>query len=244
MGGAQKEVHALNLTVSRYEDNVEENRLLPQVITTMAAADYSFNQFPTLPMGLNYQKSIMDSSMVPIGALPYETETDMCSARINYMKGAWNIGFNANYSIQDDKTTTDYDTTAQTYSFSPTYYAETISFAPSLSFNRATDETSGLNTDTITATLDLRGNLYQGKVSYELTGTFNRMETSDASVEMDMVYTNAQIAYHFLQEWAGFLNPSVGIRGLYNRTDDKVYDQDDDEFALMLVLSTNIGYAF
>jgi hypothetical protein len=41
-----------------------------------------------------------------------------------------------------------------------------------------------------------------------------------------------------------FLNPSVGIRGLYNRTNDKVFDQDDDEFALLLVLSTSMGFAF
>ncbi len=244
MGGVQKAMHGLNLSASRYEDNVDEDERLPQVVATMVSADYSFNRFPTLPMGLNYQKMIMDSSMIPEGGLPYRTDTDMYGARINYMAGPWNFGFNANYSTQNDKTESNYDTKNQTYSFSPTYYAETLSLSPNLSFNRSTDETSGIDTDTLTVTLDLRGTLYQGSVSYEFGGAFNQMKNSDDTMEMDMVNGNARVAYHFLQEWAGFLNPSVGIRGLYNRTNDKVFDQDDDEFALLLVLSTSMGFAF
>ncbi len=244
MGGVQKTNHALNVSASRYEDNVEEDSRLPQMETSTLSADYSFNRFPTLPMGLSFQKTIMDSTMVPEGGLSYRIDTSMYGARVNYLKGPWNFGFNANYSLQDDKTESDYDTTNQTYSFIPTYYAETLSFSPNLMFNRSTDETTDVDTDTLTATLDLRGNLLNGVVSYELAGTFNRMETSNDTMEMDMYSANAQVAYHFLQEWAGFLNPSVGIRGLYNRTDDKVSDRDDDEFALFLVLSSSMGFAF
>ena len=244
MGGVQKTNHALNVSASRYEDNVDENELMPQVETTTLSADYSFNRFPTLPMGLNFQKTIMDSSMVPEGGLPYRTDTSMYGARINYLKGQWNLGFNANYSLQDDKTESDYDTSNQTYSFIPTYYSENLSFSPNLTFNRSTDETTDVDTDTLTATIDLRGTLADGVVSYELAGTFNRMENSEDTMEMDMYSANAQLAYHFLQEWAGFLNPSIGVRGLYNRTNDKVSDQDDDEFALFLVLSSSMGFAF
>lgn len=244
MGGMQKTVHSLNLSASRYEDNVDESALFPQVVTTTAAADYSFNRFPNLPMGLSYQRSIMEANKVPEKGLPFETETDMYGARISYITGPWNFGFNANYSTQNDKTETDYDTSAQSYTFSPTYYAEAISVSPSLSFNRSSDETSDVDTDTLTATLDLRGNLYQGKVTYEFSGTFNRMKASDDTMETDMYSANTQVAYHFLQEWAGFLNPSVGVRGLYIRTNDKVADQDNDEFALLLVLSTSMGFAF
>jgi len=244
MGSVQKAEHGLNLSASRYEDNVDENDLLPQVATTTFSADYSFNRFASLPMGLNYQKMIMDSSMVPKGGLPYEMDTDMYGARINYMAGPWNFGFNANYSIQDDRTEADYDTSTQTYSFSPSYYAEALSLTPNLSYNRSSDETSRVDTDTLTATLDLRGELYQKIVSYEFGGTYSRTETSDDSMKMDVISGNARVAYNFLQEWAGFLNPSVGVRGQYNRTDDKVSDQDDDEFSLMLVLSSSMNLAF
>lgn len=244
MGGVQKAAHALNLSASRYEDNVDEDELLPKVETTTISADYSFNRFPSLPMGLNYQKLMMDSSMVPKGGMPYRMDTDMYGARINYMAGPWNLGFNANYSTQDDKTETDYDTSTQTYSFSPSYYAETLSITPNLSFNRSSDETSKVDTDTLTATLDLRGSLYQGIVSYEFGGTFNQMKTSDDTMKMDVISGNARVAYNFLQEWAGFLNPSIGVRGQYNRTNDKVSDQDDDEFSLMLVVSSSMSLAF
>lgn len=244
MGGVQKAMYGINLSASRYEDNVDEDKLIPQVETTTASVDYSFNKFSSVPMGLSYQRTSMESSMVPTGGADFEIDTDMYGARISYITGRWNLGLNANYSTQDDKTETDYDTSAQTYSFAPSYYSEALSFSPNLSFNRSSDDTSGVDTDVLTASLDLRGNLARGSITYELGGTFNQMETSDDTMDMDMINLNTRVAYNFLQEWAGFLNPSVGIRGLYNRTNDKVAHQDDDEFVLMLVFSTSMGFAF
>jgi len=244
MAGMNRDVHAINLSVARYEDNVDEDDLFPQVVSSMASIDYSLAKFPTLPMGLNYQKSILDTSMVPEFGFPLKTHTDVVGARINYLLDKWNFGFNVSYSKQDDKTPFDYDSSAQMYNLAPVYYSECFTFAPNLAFNRSTNETTDVDTDTYTITLDVRGSLFQQAVSYELAGTFNRMEMSDGGFEMETINSNARIAYHFLQEWTGFLNPTVGLRGLYNRTDDKVLDQDNDEFALLLAVSSSMGFSF
>jgi len=243
-GGVQKTIHSLKLLASRYEDNVDNNELIPQVLTTTGAAEYTVNYFTTVPMGLSYQKTIMDATMIPTGGWPYKTETDMYGARINYLSGPWNVGFNANYSTLNDKTANNYDTSAQSYSFAPTYNAAELSCAPSLTFNRASDKTRDVDTDTLTATLDFRGLLYESKISYEFGGTYNRLKASDDSMLTDILNANARVAYNFRQEWAGLLNPSVGIRGLYYWTDDKVSHQDDDAYALFLVLSASMGFAF
>ncbi|PLY03404.1 MAG: hypothetical protein C0622_04445 [Desulfuromonas sp.] len=244
MGGMQKGVHGLNLSTSRYEDNVDEDPLLTKTVTTTITADYAYNGMPNLPLGLNYQKTIMDSTMLPEGAFPYRTDIDLFGARASYLLGSWNFSVNATYSLQDDKTSTDSDTRNQTYTFTPMYYSQAFSVVPSLIFNRTTDENRSVDTDTLTASLDLRGTLKEGKVTYELAGSFNRMTMSDDSMELETLTANAQLAYHFQQEWASFLNPSLGLRGQYNRTDDKLSGEDEDEYALFLVLSTSMNFAF
>ncbi len=240
-GGIQSSLYALTLSGSRYEDNVKEDPLFPQTSATMGMADFSFNRFPAFPMGLSVQRTIMDSSMVPEFGMPIKTYTDMIGARINHPSGPWNFSLNANYSRQDDRTDVNYDTKTQTYSFVPMYYSEHFSFTPSLSFNRSSDDTSGTDTDTYTATLDLRGDLFSGKCLYEFAGTFNRMEMSRDAMKMDSLNSNFRVAYVPGTNYFGFLNPSIGLRGLYNKTNDRLSHQSNEDFALLLVISTSLG---
>jgi len=197
-----------------------------------------------MPFRLSYQKSVYDSSMVPPGELQYRVDTDMYGAGVSYIQGPWTFDFNALYSGKDDKTETDYDTSAQNYGINAIYYDKSFSFAQNLTFNRSTDESSDIDTDTLTATIDLLGNLSQGRVSYAFAGTYSRTKTSDDTLDISTINANAMIAYHFLKKWAASFTPSVGIRVRYDYIDDRVQDQDDDVFALMLVLSSSLGYAF
>lgn len=243
-GGMQVTEHTVTLSGSRYVDNVEEDVLFPQTEQTAAMVDYSFTKFPTLPMGLGFQHSIIESSMVPEFGSPIEINTDMISTRLSHQRGAWSYNLNTSYSIQDDRTPADYDTRAQTYSFAPMYYSEHLSFSPNLSFIRSTDDTRDVDTDTRTMSLDLRGDLYAKKCLYELAGNFSQMEMSDKAMKMEILSTTFRIAYVPGEKIFGLLNPSIGLRGLYNKTDDQVYEQTTEEFALLLAISTSIGISF
>lgn len=243
-GRMQNQEHAVSVTASRYEDNVEEDGDLPQVETLSGAIDYSYNGIPNLPMGIFCQRVRHDSTMTPAGAREIDLVTDQLGARINYADGPWNLGLAANFSWQDDRTDIDYDTSSQVYTLTGAYYTQELSVAPGFAFNRSTDETTDVDTDTYTASIDLRGNLLQQRLTYELSGSFNRTRASDDSMEMDIINSGARVAYSFVNELGGFLTPSIGIRTNYNRTDDKVAGRDDDEFVLLLVLSANLGYVF
>ncbi len=244
MGTVQKPFYTLNLSTSRYEDNVEEDELSPQVVTTTGNVAYSYTRFPNLPLRVSYQKTIHDSSMVPVGGLPYRMDTDFYSAGLSYIRGPWTFDFNTGYSEQNDKTAADFDTSAQDYALNTTYYGKRISFAQNLAFNRWADEQSDLHTDTLTATVDLLGTLYDGAVAYEIAGTYSRQTTSDDTFDTRSINTNAMLTYHFLQKWANFLNPSFGIRGLYDWVDDRVQNETTNNFTIMLVLSSSLDHAF
>lgn len=243
-GGANFQIHSINLFFSRYNDNVKKDNLYPRLYIYQGMIDYSFNKFQSLPMGLSYQKSIIDSTMEPELTLPLRTDSDTLSGRINYMKDKWNLGLQVSHSIQDDREDTGNDTTTTTYTFTSSYSLEHFSIFPGVSFNRSTFQAAEIRTDTYTANLDIRGDAFKGNLTYGIAGTYNRTKSSDGSMEIDTINTSFEVAYLLGKKLLDFLNPTAGIRGLYNKTNDNVYGMENDEFTLLLVLSTSMPFSF
>jgi len=242
--GANFKIHTLNLSVSRYNDNVNEDDLFPRIYNYQGLIDYAFNKFPSLPLGISYQKSIQDSAMEPLGTLPIRIDTDMVSGRINYIKEPFNFGFQTSYSFQNDKTPQDNDTTTVTCTLTPTYTSDYLSISPSFSFNRSKSHLTEIYTDTYTTTLDLRGGLFQKKLTYGLAGTYSWIRASDGTTRQDTINGNFNVSYLLFKNLWGFLNPSMGIRGLYNKTYDRVIGQEHHELAIFLVISTSMPFSF
>lgn len=188
--------------------------------------------------------------MEPESISPLKTYTDTISGKIEYLKGGWHLTFQPSYSLQDDRTSTDNDTTTTTLTFIPHYGTvhflgkEYLSITPTLSFNRSTSQLTNIDTDTYTLNLDLKGDLYQKRITYGLGGTYSKSKASDDSFNLDTLNTNFNVSYLLVKNLWGFLNPSVGIRGLYNWTNDRVLDHTTNEFALFLVIQTTMPFSF
>jgi len=242
--GADFEKHVLNLSLSRYNDNVEKDREYCRVYTHKGEIEYKFNQFKELPIVLNYQRSQEKSAMEPSDTSPTKKDTDTLTGKINYIKGKLDIGLQTVYSFQNDRTSENDDTTAVTYTFTPKYTLDPFSITPSLSFNRSRAHLTSVNTDTYTTTLDLSGKLFKKRLSYEFAGTYTLLRASDDSTKEDTLNTSFKVSYLLFKDLWGFLNPSVGFRGLYNRTNDRVANEITREFGLYLFLSTSMLFTF
>jgi len=72
--GANFEIHLINLSFTRYNDNVKKDDLYPRIYTTQGTIDYTFSKFKSLPMGLSYQKSRLNSKREPLETPPQKTE--------------------------------------------------------------------------------------------------------------------------------------------------------------------------
>ncbi|MEW6374315.1 MAG: hypothetical protein AB1502_00805 [Thermodesulfobacteriota bacterium] len=240
------QIHLINLGLSLYNDNVEKDSLYPRVYTYQGMIDYTFSKFKSLPVGLSYQKSRLDSKWEPLGTPSTRTDTDTVTGKINYIKEPWNLGFTTTYSLQNDKTHQNNDTTTVTYTFTPTYTLEHpyLSISPTLSFNRSRTHLTKVHTDTYTGTLDLKGNLLRKKVTYGVGGTYIVMRSSDGLTRQDTLSSNFNVSYLLFKNLWGFLNPSMGIRGLYNRTHDRVLRQTTNELAFFLVIQTLMSFSF
>jgi len=98
--------------------------------------------------------------------------------------------------------------------------------------------------DTYLATLDLRGDAFKKRVTYGLGGSYSILRASDGSSKTDTLSSNFNVYYLLYKDLLGFLDPSLGIRGVYNRTNDRVLHQTTNEFALYFVLQMSMKFLF
>lgn len=238
-------VHSVNLFLSRYNDNVTGDDLFPRIVTYQGNLDYSFNGIPNLPMGLNYQTSIQDSTREPEGSYELSMHVDTLSGRINYMVDKFSVGFQTTYSLMNDKTPSNNDTTTATFTLMPSYNMQNMSFSSSFSFNQSQFHSTDLMTDTYTINLDIRTKFLKEKGAFDVGGTYNITKANDGSVNSRNLNTNFRLAYNIKGLLKGFLNPTIALRGTYMKNIDEVYSQStNDEFILFLVLATSIPFSF
>jgi len=244
-GGANLGVHNINIMFTRYNDNVKGDDLFPRIVNYQGNLDYSFNGIPNLPMGINYQKSVQDSSREPSGSYNISMHTDTVSGRINHTIDKLNLGFQTSYSMMNDKTSSNNDTTTVTCSFTPSYTLQDISVSSGFSFNQSQYHRTDLMTDTYTINLDVRTKFFKERGSFDIGSTYNIVKTNDGSVDNRNLNTNFRLAYNIKGLLKGFLNPTIALRGTYMKNKDEVYSQSTkDEFILFLVLATSVPFSF
>lgn len=194
-GGAGLKVHAINLMLSRYNDNVTEDGLFPRIVNYQGVLDYSFNGVPNLPMGVGYQKNIMNSEKEPPGTSPVDFDTDTVAGRVGYMIDKFNFGFQTSYSLMNDKTATNNDTTTVTYTLTPSYNAPDLMINPNFSLNQSKSRVTDVRTDTYTVNLDLRTKFFRDRAFFDLGGTYNIIKDDKGSVNTRNLVANFRLAY-------------------------------------------------
>jgi len=241
--GASFPIHSVNVSLSRYNDNVDNDDLYAETVSSQGQIQYMFTKFEKLPIGLMYQYSEIESHDEPEYTFPLEKETEGISATVNYILGQWNFAFQAGFSNQDDKTPDNIDTDTVNYSLSSSYAAEHFSFSPSVSFNQSNYKPTGTRTESYVTSLDVRGDFWDQRITYECAGTFCRTEASDHNTKQDNYNLNFRVAYTLPEIWE-ISNPSAGFMGYYNNTEDYVYHTRTREFTLLFVFSASMPFIF
>lgn len=245
MNGLNLGVHMLNLTLSRYNDNVRGDELFPRIINYQGNLDYSFTKFPNLPMGINYQKSIQESTREPSGTSPIDLHTDTITGRINYIIDKINLGFQTAYSLLNDRTVTNNDTTTITYSFIPAYTTPKLIASSSFSLNQSKVTTTDVRTDTYTISPSVTTKFLRDKASCNLAGTYSIIKADNGSANSRNLNANFTLGYSLKEYFKGYLDPTISLKGSYLKNTDKVNSSlNKDEFILFLVLATTMPFSF
>ena len=237
--------HTLNLMASRYNDNVRGNDLFPRIVNYQVTADYALSWIPTLPMGVNYQKTIQDSTREPAGTTPVDLQSDTISGRVTYTAGKFTVGYYPSYSIMDDKSPADNDTTTLTNTLASSYAMPAFTIAPSLSWSRSTVHPTDVRTDTLTGTLDLRTTFFHDRASFATGGSYSIVRADNGSNNTRTLNLTATLGYNLVDFVKGFLEPNISLKASYLKNTDRVNTSGGkDEFLLYLVFTANLPVSF
>jgi len=244
-GGAVFPTQSVNLTMTRFNDNVTGNPLYPRLVTTQGLVDYNYTRFSSFPINLNFSKTVQDPYDIPTGSTAPKSDTNTISGRINYMALPWNIGFQTALSRQDDQSLFNNDTTLRTFTLTPMVSYPTFGISCSLSLNQTEYQQGNYRTDNFLLNLQLTGKLFNSRVTYELGNTYNILKSTNNSSDTRMLTRNFRLGYFLGRFFNGLFNPTVGVRGQYNHLIDNVnFSTARDDFALFLFISTSMPFSF
>ena len=236
--------HSFLLALSGAHDNVTSDPLFAKIYQYAGGLNYTFNGIQNLPIGLGYQKTLQESHEDPTGIQSMNTMTDTLSASISYTTGTFLLGFSALYSILDDRTINDADTTTATVTFTPTYTSPDLSVSPMFSWNSSKNETLNVRTDSYTGGLNVLSK-FGDCLSFDLGATYTISMADNNSVDTSQINATANLSYSLKWDYVKKVNPVVALRNTYVKTTDKVNPSaDSDNYGLSLVITGNIPFSF
>ncbi|MDD5711933.1 MAG: hypothetical protein PHY31_04145 [Smithellaceae bacterium] len=234
-----------SVAASRYSDNVDSDPLFPEIVSTQGNVSYQFNKIPFLPLGFTYQKFMQESSNEPAGSSRIDTSTDTYSGTIGFTKGTFVVNFAPSYSIINDKTPADADTTNIVYALTAAYALPNLSVAPAVTWNRTRNHVTNVWTDTRVYNLDLRSRFLHDRAAFDMGGTYTASTADDTSADGETWNARATLSYRFKDPLKILVNPTASLRFSYLRMDDKINaGMNRDEFSLFIVLEAAIPIMF
>jgi len=242
--GADFDIHRIALFYTQYHDNVDDDVFFPQIRTYRGSLEYTLNKFESLPISLSYEKALVDSKDEPTPDDETKSDTDTVSLTANYTRDVWSLGLDSSYSNQNDESAANRDTAIYSVTLSPSLSLEHLYVSTSLGYQQSQDKLSDVDTDTYTLTLDVQGDLWAQKVTYDLGATYDRSLADDDSQDQVSFKGNGRLAYRIGKNIWGHLNPSVGMKVLYDNTLDKISGVRNESFAALLTFEASIPFSY
>lgn len=242
-GAANFRTNSFDISLTQYSDNVEENDLYAQHITTDIAFNYLFTKFENFIIGTGYMRSAQETDNEPTPADRVKLNTDTYLGKICYNVWKMNLTLDASHSYQDDKVDV-FDTKTRTYTITPALYFNHLQFGPSFSYSESEDESTDIDTDTYTAAFSLMGDTFWENLTYNVYGSFDKTSTSDDLLDTRTFDTNFSVDYCIPGRLWIFEDSTVGLEGRYNWTNDEIIDNKDHARVIFLKFSTTFTISF
>jgi hypothetical protein len=232
--------HTFLLALSGAHDNVTGDPLFAKIYQYAGGLNYTYNGIQSLPVGLGYQKTLQESHEDPTGIQSMNTMTDTISGNISYTAGTFLLGLTALYSILDDKTLNNADTTTATVTFSPSYTTPELSVSPMFSWNSSKNELLDVRTDSYTGGLSILAK-FGTYFSFDTAGTYTISKADNNSVDTGLINVTANLSFSPKWNYINKINPVLTLRNTYVKTTDKVNpSMDMDNYGMYFVLTGNM----
>jgi len=242
-GAANFDINSFDVSLTQYTDNVEEDDLFAQNITTDIALNYLFTKFENITISAGYNRSAQETDNEPTPTDRVKMNTDTYSGNICYNFWKMALTLDASHSYQDDKVDV-YDTNTRTYTITPALSFDHVRLGPSFSYNKNEDKSKDIDTDTYTVAFSLDGDTFWENIIYNAYGSFDRTSTSDGLLDMRTFDTNFSVDYCIPGRLWVFEQSTVELEGRYHWTNDEIVNDKDHERVIFLKFSTAFTISF
>jgi len=239
-GAANFGTQTLDLHVSRYNDNVKDDPLIPVNVYWEGTLLYGLNRWPTVPILVSYtfgHQASDDPSGVPEKTL--DRVSHDVTGQLSWIRGILNTALSGGYSKTDDRTSAGGDSTSWNVRLAPGFNWPTLSLTPSAARNES--RLGSVRTETTTLGLDGRAQFFGSRVTAEAGGSWVFTRTSDNSQDNRALNGSFRLAYSPGPLLSGHFVPTIAFRGLYDRFDDRITPAlDRDHLTLFLTLTAEL----
>lgn len=234
---------SLNLNLGKYNDNLDRDTAKPRLDTLQYGATYALSKISFLPLTLGWQRSFQDSSLEPLGSSEIKSETDTFFGSVSYIKNAFVIGLQPEYTQMNDKSAADYDTRSGSLTLFSTYNRPRFSISPSVSANRFEDQSLNAKRDTISCNLSFSANLVDG---LDLQGSlaYGMLNSNDHSINQDNFAGDLQLSYSWQEPIGNIFSPTIQLLATHDNSSDKVADTGTNETVIYLIFSGSLDLSF
>ncbi|MDX2494735.1 MAG: hypothetical protein QNK27_07215 [Desulfuromusa sp.] len=242
-GGRSSETQDVFLGLSRHRNNVDDDILLPTAYTTMGSFNYNWRKYPRFPIGVNYSKTILETTDEPVGVDPTKIESDIVAASFSYLKENLNLTLQPSYSILNNRLD-DGDSTSSALSLTAAYSKSSLALSTGLSFNRTELDITGEESDNYLANLQIQGRIYNDLLGYGLVGSYNLAKVNSGA-KTETFSTDFEIAYSITgHKTVDPFNLTIGIRSNYIKTKDHLFNTENENLVILLILTSTMPFTF
>jgi hypothetical protein len=232
--------HILDLKFARYHDNVNGNATYPRLYSYEGTIDYTFKGIRALLLGLQYRKTLIDSTREPRGYTAKETDEDAISGRINYLVKKWDLGLKMGYSQRTNVFKNTPELSVGSVVVSPKFTEDNITVMPVFSVSRSKHLTSNIQKNVYAINIDVKGNIIDKKLNYEASNWFSK-ERISVSRDKEAAGIKLKFVYKFDRVFNNFFHTTIGARGEYRRTSDQALSLIKNDYNLMLYIDSGKG---
>lgn len=228
--------HSISANLSRYADNVSDDRTRPRIVSYQGGIDYAYGGWPKIPFGVSLQTGLLKSEKEPSGSERLELQTDTVSGRIGFLSGNFRIQAFASGSQQNDDNSNESDGKIAAYKLTPSYVHGVTQLSTALQLLQ-TWRNGTERTDRLTTSFDLRSAWLDTRLTGEIGGTYSVVTRHD---NKNSLILNGRLGYALPEFWGG-IKSSLALRGSYNhRYDGSSSAFNRDELSAFLVLTTTV----
>jgi len=227
----------------QHDNNVDNDSAFATITSSRFGMEYALfpNEWPTFM--LSWERSVEESSKEPAGSFETKNYTDTYFGNITYQKNSWTIGIAPLFSLINDQTADDYDSSTKGVTISCSYTDDKFTLSPSFSWNISKDNTTYVKTDTLTSQLGFSINIIEGLIFGGTVGHIKQYDSSD-SIDTEDYNADIQLEYSFPSPIKGILSPSVMLQATHQNNRDEIADIDGKETIIYLILSADLDLSF